>query len=259
MKYTLSGFLILLLFSSLSFSQIKRKNLITIYYTNNSFAENYLPVQYLTAEYMRTFNKASIIARLNYTKKIFSQGLQAEADAYPVLGKKVYMYLNAGYSPDSVYPRYKLGSDIYASLPFAVELSAGFRFMKFYPDNILLPTVSVTKYISNFIISSRIYFNFSSDNKFTALTLSTRQYFTDTDFAGITLGYGSVPENPGTDDFSQSSAQNLLKTFSVFMEYSKMFIRTYLLKAGAGYENEEISAGKHRNKFILFCGIGLIF
>ena len=85
----------------------------------------------------------SVIARVNYARRFNTDGVQMEVDAYPRFGDGRYLYLNAGYSGASVFPKSRYGAEAYTSLPHAWEASVGVRSLHFGGTPVTLLTGSV--------------------------------------------------------------------------------------------------------------------
>ena len=99
-----------------------QKNRISLQYDRDDFNKLFDPWDGISLSYSRrTKTFGSVIARLNYANRFLSPGYQFELDAYPSLGKKMYAYLNVGYSADAIFPEYKWSASIYRNLGRAFE------------------------------------------------------------------------------------------------------------------------------------------
>lgn len=77
-----------------------------------------------------TFTKVGmLIARVNWSQRQNLFGAQGEVDFYPILGKKTYLFLNAGYSSSPLYPERKLGAEIFQRIGTSWEASLGMRYL----------------------------------------------------------------------------------------------------------------------------------
>src|ERR1035437_4398915 len=63
----------------------------------------------ISLQYEHTFKDfGSVLWRINWANRFSDRGLQYEMDAFPSISKKMYMYLNVGYSPDEpVFSKYR--------------------------------------------------------------------------------------------------------------------------------------------------------
>jgi YaiO family outer membrane protein len=125
----------------------------------------------------------SIIARVNYASRSFSSsaksGIQFELDLYPRITKGFYAYLNGGYSSSSIFPKYRLGGELYKSLPFSFEISAGIRYLDFSSTQVYIYTGYLGKYYKNYWFSFRPFFTLKpSGVSFTGIWI-VRRYLED--------------------------------------------------------------------------------
>ncbi len=99
----------------------------------------------------------SVFARVNYANRFGSSGEQLEVDAYPRLSKNMYAYLNLGYSASDIFPAWRSGAELFASLPEAWEASLGYRQLRFNGTPVTMITGAVGKYVGNYWFSLRPY------------------------------------------------------------------------------------------------------
>ena len=137
--------------SSKLISENKGTNAIGIKYDLTSFEKKInLPWHALSLEYTRHYKNITAIARINYANKYNRSGLQFEGDLFPAISKKIYAYLNAGYSNyNGLFPKYRAGFSLYTSLPSAMEAEAGFRLIHFTSATWIY-TASISKYFKNY-------------------------------------------------------------------------------------------------------------
>lgn len=165
----------------------------------NSFAifdAVYDPMIFSSISYRRQTKMGSIIPRINYSNRLNKNGLQYDLDLYPKFSKRFYAYLNYGYSKASIYPRHKVGGDLYANLPGAMEFSAGMRYISFETRNVTVITNSLGHYHGNYYFSLRSYITPQSNN-LTRLSgnLLVRKYLKDAEsYFGVNAGLGYSPE-----------------------------------------------------------------
>ncbi|MCP4977764.1 MAG: YaiO family outer membrane beta-barrel protein [Maribacter sp.] len=166
---------------------------------NNSFTifdQRYDPMVYSSISFKRQTLAGSIIPRINYSNRLGKHGLQYDLDFYPKFSKRLYAYLNYGYSTSSIYPSHKVGGDLYANLPGAIEFSAGGRLIKTLTQTISVVTNSLGYYKGNYYFSLRSYITPRPDNltRFSG-NLLVRKYLKDADnYMGVNIGMGISPE-----------------------------------------------------------------
>ena len=120
----------------------------------------------------------SIIGRFSRAEKFGLHSNQFEVDAYPSLRSGTYAYLNFGGSPDhTLYPQYRLGFDLYQSLPHGLEISGGYRRLSFTSSDVNIYTAWFGKYYGNWLIGARTYITPDSSGVSRSVTFQARRYF----------------------------------------------------------------------------------
>ncbi|MCJ7466465.1 MAG: YaiO family outer membrane beta-barrel protein [Maribacter sp.] len=166
---------------------------------NNSFIiydQRYDPMIYSSISYKRQTLAGSIIPRINYSNRFGKHGIQYDLDFYPKFSRRLYAYINYGYSNASIYPDHKIGGDLYINLPGAYEFSAGGRYIKFDTKNISVITNSLGHYRGNYYFSLRSYITPRPDNM-TRISgnILVRKYLKDAkNYFGTNFGMGYSPE-----------------------------------------------------------------
>lgn len=164
---------------------------------NGNYANHlhHYPWHIVGLDYSRYTSIGSVIARINYGNRFGDKAFQFEMDSYPHLMKNITAYINLGMSDKSaVFPRYRIGMSLYASLPRSFEAEAGFRLLHF-SDNAWIYVGSVSKYYKNFWFNGRAYFVPGNQNISHSYTLITRYYFGGVDdYLKFSAGYGLSPD-----------------------------------------------------------------
>lgn len=145
--------------------------------------------------YSRSTRLGTLTGRLNYASRFGKNGFQTELDAYPHLSNTFYGYLNLGFSGNEpVFPRFRAGVSLYATLPGSFEAEAGFRYLKF-GDETWIYTLSVSKYLKSFWFNLRTYL-VPGSRAISQTYIGTVRYYFDTadDFIGIAGGTGISPD-----------------------------------------------------------------
>lgn len=154
------------------------------------------PMYYAYMQYGSITKYGTLIGRLNYSHRFDDNGIQPEVDFYPSLWKGAYAYLNYGFTISSLYPRHRVGIEIYQSLPKSLEVSYGFRYMYFDPySDVLIYTGSLGWYISNYWLNLRIYLTPDKGTLSRSFNFTARKYLSDADsYIGIIMGAGFSPD-----------------------------------------------------------------
>lgn len=176
------------LIDKLSFNSIGVKGAISIY------SDIYDPAHYYGFKYSRRTKYVSILAKVNYSRRFDTDGVQFELDLYPKIAKGLYGYLNIGYSSTSLFPKLRYGAELHKSLPKSFEVSLGFRALK-YTSLTNIYTGSVSWYSGNSYWSFRPYFTPGDSGISKSGTMNYRKYRSDADnYFSISAGMGFSPE-----------------------------------------------------------------
>lgn len=199
--------------------------------------------------YRRKTLAGSLIPRINYSNRNDKTGVQYDLDFYPKFSKRLYAYLNYGYSDSSIYPTHKGGGDLYASIPGAFEFSAGFRHFSTADRQITSITNSLGHYRGNYYFSLRSNITPKDDNlvRFSS-NLLVRKYFRDGEnYLGGTIGFGYNPELRELRDGDDLLAQTLLYRESQRMSIHYQFTpkkSPNVYRANLGVSRQELASAK---------------
>jgi YaiO family outer membrane protein len=200
--------------------------------------------------YKRETELGSIIPRINYSNRFGINGLQFDLDLYQKIAKGLYAYLNYGYSNSEIYPKHRVGGDVYLNIKGGLEFSAGGRFISFTNTNAALITNSVGYYTGNYYFSLRSYISPISNNS-TGLSgnLLVRKYLKNAqNYFGVNIGMGFSPELRQLTAENQVLAETLLflESQRLSFEYqfpSKNDMNTYSTNIGIIREELSFSPG----------------
>lgn len=138
----------------------------------------------------RRFDFGSVIARANLAQRFEQQGSQFEMDSYPSLGEGRYAYLNFGYADASIFPRYRLGMELYQSVGYGIEVSGGFRKLWFSSSQVTVWTGSLAKYHGAYYIALRPVYTPKPIGDSLSGHLEIRRYLDDESYLVIKGGAG---------------------------------------------------------------------
>ena len=273
---------------------LKLNNHVTFGYVVDLFDGNKTPQQLSSIEYGKSFKFGSLNLRGNYADKFGKGGWQGELDAYVNFVKGTYAYLNAGFSPVSIFPDYKFGGDIYQKLFSGFEASVGARYLNFsggdslrltldmksIADSSADSTIKVMKdegtiiytgyignYFRNYWFAVKAYYTpettLKNKNGYTftkkagaTVILNIRYYFGDADnYFGIRAGSGQSPDEKSAASIDPST----LKTYSGGVEIQRAAIGRWLVKGDIGYAKEETTPGNFSQRLTLNISLKNIF
>ena len=187
----------------------------------------------------------SIIARVNYASRFGKTAFQPEIDLYPKIYKGVYAYLNYGFSNGELFPKQRVGAEIFTSLPNSFEASLGLRHLYFGKGSkVTVYTGSLGYYVGNYWLSFRPNITPDSGSTSVSASLTARKYFPQADrFLSLRIGAGFSPELQNI----QSSSGTVSKGFYSFgsqnigLSYQHPFNKQWMLTGGLDLLRQEVS------------------
>jgi YaiO family outer membrane protein len=204
------------------------------------------PWHLVSLEFSRATGIGSLLGHLNYASRFGRSTIQYEVDAYPNIAKSLYAYLNFGYSPSGSFPEYRYGAELFADLSGGVELSLGFRHLKFQSSGVTVYTGSIGKYFGNYWISLRPYITPKPVGSSKSYKLSVRRYFGTADsFLGVSVSAGS---NPG-DALTTVVDLIRLESRKIRLDAKLPLGRGTTVDWFAGYGQEDLPFGRKRTRF----------
>ncbi|HEY6249021.1 MAG TPA: YaiO family outer membrane beta-barrel protein [Candidatus Angelobacter sp.] len=138
----------------------------------------------------------SLIGRINRADRFATTDYQGELDFYPHFRSGTYGYFNMGYSPrGALYPSYRVGADLYQSLPHGLEISGGYRRLGF-TTGVDIYTFSLAKYFHNWLFTGR-GFIVPGDPGTSGTALFSARYFLGSeglhDYVELRYSHGASP------------------------------------------------------------------
>ncbi len=213
-------------------------------YSLDLFSRIYGPAQYLAAQLVRDCRWGSAIARINYSDRFSTHGVQAEIDLYPRIANGVYGYFNYGYSENKLFPNHRIGAEIYSKLPKRFEASAGFRYLNFGTGTVTIYTGSVGWYVKDYWLSIRPYITPGSAGTSFSSVFSMRRYFKDGDnYIGFSGGLGFSPDDRRIQSSNGLSTDGiyLLKSQRLGATWQKTFPHRYMINASISMARQELA------------------
>lgn len=199
----------------------------------------------------------SLIGRVNYAHRFGSDGAQMEVDAYPRLAPWLYAYASLGYSASDIFPAWRSGGELFASLPGAWETSLGYRQLRFGGAPVTLLTGAVGKYTGNYWFSVRPYVHATANGTSASAGLTARRYFADGDhFVGARISYGSTPPDQVSVD---AAALARVHSASASVQGSGDLRAPVQLTWSLGYDREELAFGTIRRSWTVNGGLRVPF
>ena len=197
----------------------------------------------ITYQKQTTFGK--VLPRITYANRFNTTGAQFEVDVYPTISKTFHGYFNYGYSPSLIFPKHRLGIEMYAELPKAIEVSLGSRHMRFDNVNVSIVTSSFGMYRGNYYLSARPFVAFRSDKQIgLAGTILARKYGRDgNNYFGVRGNYGFDSELNQfiVDGVLLSETQLFVESQQLQLEYQfSNQMNTHIYTVNAGVRRQEL-------------------
>ncbi len=203
----------------------------------------------------RVTSRGDVFARFSHARRFGLDANQVELEYYPKFGKRFSAYLNAGFSPENqLYPQYRFGGDLIASLGRGFEGSGGMRRLGF-ATKINIYTGSMAKYVGNWRLGSQFFLAPAFAGSSGAVLLNARRYLGDSgDYAGLSYLHGrsAVEIRTITDT-------GILGSNSIQAELRKTVAHRWLVAVRTGYSREERLGTGQVNHFLLDTGLGYRF
>lgn len=170
-------------------------NAVGVSYAIDIFGENARdPMQYLTLKYSRQTKYGSITGKININRRFQKNGMQYEIDMYPRIVNGMYAYASVGVSNTDLFPGFRVGGELFKSLPNAFEASLGFRSLKF-TEITTIYTGSLGWYTGNNYWVFRTYITPGDAGSSKSGRLTYRKYRNDADnYLSVSVGVGFSPE-----------------------------------------------------------------
>ncbi len=217
----------------------------------------YNPWHLLSLEYSKALKNIPLTARINYANRFNLSDWQIEADAYPVLSKKIYTYLNAGYAGKALlFPKYRAGFSMYVSLPAAWEAEAGARFL-YFNSSTFIYTASLGKYYKKYWFNVSSFLTPANGDVTGSYFLKTRYYLNDTDFVMLLLGTGISPDDKNNN--VQLASAGRLSSKKAVLSFKRTFKKTNILLFSSGFTKQETIAGQFINQYNFSIGFNKRF
>ncbi len=145
--------------------------------------------------YKRYTGTGPLVIYANYGNRFNTDAFQFETELYPRIAEKFRAFINAGVSNNQVvFPDYKVGTSLYTTLPYKLELETGIRLLH-YNNNTIFYVGGLSKYYKKFWFNGRVYLTPKNNEVSHSYLLDTRYYFGGADdFCKINIGYGLSPD-----------------------------------------------------------------
>lgn len=213
--------------------------------------ESQEPWHFASLGYSQYLKSVKFIARGNYAHRYDVDAFQFELDAYPILSDKSYVYLNAGYSDDILFPEIRVGGEYFSAFGRSTfEGSLGFRHLSFPGNRVTLLTGSLSKYQGYYFLNVRTFYAIESIGMQWAYFGQVRRYFAnDSGYLFFIAGYGPSPDQPTSrETIEYRSAKNI--NFGIYKDLTA----NNRINIQFGFSNEEWNFDINKKHFTMTLG-----
>lgn len=229
---------------------LKTKNAVDVNYEFVYFDKRFdEPWHFASVSYLKNTKYTSLIARINYSNRFGTNGVQAELEAYPYISKRLYGYVAGSYSNSNIFQRYRLGGSLHYVLPNSFDLETGIRYLDFRTIDNYSFVLAVGKYIGSYYLNLKAFVSPDRLTFNSTYILSGRYYFSDRfNYLGAQIGAGISPD----DRARNITGFGTLRSYNIGANYAKDLIKNFTLSLntvlfyeeyGADLWGNQISAG----------------
>ncbi|GIZ07591.1 YaiO family outer membrane beta-barrel protein [Flavobacterium sp. UMI-01] len=177
-----------------SLNQSLRKSAIGLRSAVDLYSEVFDPMQLHTLSLSHLTKYGTVIAKVNFNRRFKENGTQFEVDLYPKIAKGLYAYVNFGVANSFLFPDLRYGVELYKSLPYSLEFSAGFRALQF-DSTTMIYTGSLGWYTGNNYWAIRPYLTPGEGGLSTSGLVNYRRYRANADnYWSASFSMGFSPE-----------------------------------------------------------------
>ncbi|MGE3919515.1 MAG: YaiO family outer membrane beta-barrel protein [Gammaproteobacteria bacterium] len=202
----------------------------------------------------------TIGARLNGARRQGFAGNQYEVEAYPILNKYLYLYLDyANSNVPNIFPNQKYAGNAYYILPYNYVLGGGGKYLKIANTFLRIYEVSLDKYIGNTYLFSLKQNSFvpKVGEHSVFYTLMARRYFKNDPnyYLSLTGGTGKSPDlfDLLTVDFF------VLRTSLIYGTFQLPLNKHLYMSFNMGYQDQAFPIPKTRILTTYGAGLKFIF
>ncbi|UBZ12302.1 YaiO family outer membrane beta-barrel protein [Flagellimonas marinaquae] len=229
-------------------------NEVGISYNFVDFKERFdQPWHLASLHYGRQTGIGPVFGRLNYGNRFGIGSTQFEVDFYPRISKTFYAYINGGISNDkAIFPQYRAGFSLYANVPAAFEVDAGFRMLQF-DEASWTYTFGLGKYYKNYWFNLRTYLNTVDAEIADAYALTARYYFGGADdYFSARVGTGFSPDNTSNNVLFNNTAR--LRSTNFALGYRNLLGQTHVVYVEASYDRIEFASDTFDDQYTVKLG-----
>lgn len=222
-----------------------RASSLGLQYSVDLYLSVYDPMHFVYLQGSQRTGLGQILFRLNYSRRFNSEGNQPEIDFYPILADGIYAYLNYGYSTSLLFPKHRIGAELFSKLPENFEGSLGFRTLYFSASNTVnIYTGSLSLYYGSYWTSLRPYISPNAVGNSISAGLTVRRYLADAEnYLWAKAGAGFSPDERNIQSSSGLRGREIffLEAQSIGAGWQELLRNDLLFRPTLDFTNQELS------------------
>jgi len=219
-------------------------NEIGINYQYIGFSDDYTvsdPWHSVSGEFQHNFGRTATLARATYSERGSSNGTLYELEAYPVLTKKLYTFINVGFSNGELFPDMRGSLSVFYNFARIFEGEIGGRVQKYNEDSFYTGILGLTLYHQKFYFNARTFLGpVVNDQMVQNYQGNVRYYYSDPDnYIFLRIGNGISPDERILS--TQTLDNPLLEAYYGTLGINFSMGIHHFVQAGAGVLIEDIT------------------
>ncbi len=188
---------------------------------------------------------------------------QYALELYPRINKRNYLFLNYAFSGGTNFPRHRAGVEYYHIAGKTIELSLGYRYLFFNPDNtdqvhIHIYTGTLSAYPRKYWISFRPFIvSDGTDTSRKYLFTVRRLLQKEENYLELSLGTGISPDNPAF--YTNGQTVPRLRSWRGELIWKQRVLKNLISEIGGAYEKTEYISDSWRNQLALRTSLSFVF
>ncbi|MBA4304069.1 MAG: hypothetical protein C0424_07575 [Sphingobacteriaceae bacterium] len=209
--------------------------------------------QWFSVEYGKRVGSGPLLIRGTWIDRFNLPSLQGEVEWYPRLNKHTYLYTGVGLGVGPLFPNFRTGAEVFRAMERNIELSGGWRYIRFADSRVHSFTFSASKYHGQYWFSVRPFIIPTAGNVYLTNTFQVRRYFKGSNrWINFTYGIGNSPDMDfrlNSPDAAPSNQLFLLSANLFRLDVQWQFKGPWLIKPFLEYKNEEFIPGNFRTRY----------
>jgi len=208
----------------------------------------------ISAELSRFWKTFTLVGRISRSYRFEAVSQQIELESWKVLSQRWYLYSQIGYSDGILFPRFRSGLEPFYKLTSSVEVSAGFRYLKYPDQRAWIYTASATKYLGRMMLMGRTFWSPVLPGWRNTNEVGIRWFVPDEfNFVELKTGSGASPDN----DYLDANFQDLRRSRSLYtiVGGQKRFTNRWLARVWFVFDRQMPTPGDNFSIISLNAGL----